>query len=255
MLYSNDNQRLTLMSDAWTNLRSESIINYVLVTAEGNSIFHSSDPSHTDRHTAEYLASHLKRIIREVGPEKINAICTDTAANMKAAVALVKKDFPHVHTIGCASHQLNLVIKDIPELPSLKTTLGEAVEVSKWFRNHQVPLATLKERQMELYKKHISLSLPVPTRWQSNSKCLKSLIDSKDALLAATVSPVVSTIMAQRNYRGASVGARVKAHILDDHCGSASWSYRASWRLFVRRSLLWKAASPAFPPSTRLMAT
>ena len=91
---------MTLVTDGWTNVRGESILNYMLVTSRGQSIFHSSDPSGTERHTGEYLASELLRIIEAVGPARINDICTDTAANMLKAVRIVTQQFPHIYAIG-----------------------------------------------------------------------------------------------------------------------------------------------------------
>lgn len=93
--------KLTLVTDGWTDVRGESIINYLLVAASGRAIFHSSNCSGSDRHTSEYLSAEICKIVEEVGPEKINAICTNTTSNIKKAVSLVVEKHDHIYQIGC----------------------------------------------------------------------------------------------------------------------------------------------------------
>lgn len=106
---------------------------------------------------------------------------------MLKAVRTIKTQHPHIYIIGYSSHQLNLSIKDILELPGLKTTPHEVLEVSKWFRNHQARYAKLKSSQKELCDREIALCLPVPTQWQSNAACLRALITSRNALKVVIV--------------------------------------------------------------------
>jgi Protein of unknown function (DUF 659)/hAT family C-terminal dimerisation region len=176
--------RLTLVTDSWTNNRQESLTNFILVTPSGEAIFHSAEPSGQECHTAEFLAAGIEDVLRDIGPQNFNAICTDTAANIKAAVGIVvlRPEFQHIHQVGCTSHQLNLTIGDILKLEPWTTTCSKATQVAKWFRSHHVPLALLRSLQVQQHGKEISLQLPVPTRWQSNAGCFRSLLKSKEAL-------------------------------------------------------------------------
>lgn len=202
--------RLTLVTDGWTNIRNESIINYMLVDPEGKAYFYKADPTGIAAHTSAYLAEELNKVIEDVGPEKIIALCTDNAPNMKLAARMVKAKYPHIHAIGCNSHMLNLAIKDVLNIDELKTPLQEAIEVVKWFKSHHRPLAYLREKQKEQHGKEISLALPVVTRWQSNSDCLQSLKASRAALEQTVMLPEVREIMLSSN------GGAVRGSILSD---------------------------------------
>ncbi|KAG6244267.1 hypothetical protein E4U23_006275, partial [Claviceps purpurea] len=54
--------QLTLVSDGWTNIRGESIINYMLVTPEGGAYFHSSETAGVNSHTGEFLAQRMMSV-------------------------------------------------------------------------------------------------------------------------------------------------------------------------------------------------
>lgn len=188
-------QRLTLVTDGWSNIKHQSIINYMLVTGTGTAFFYRADTSASNKHDQFYLSEEMLKVIEEVGASKFVGICTDTAANMKAAVALVQTKYPHIHGVGCASHQLNLVIGDILKLEMLSEPLEQAVEVAKWFRRHHIPNNELEENQKRLYGKTIALALPVSTRWQSVNNCVKALLGSQHALAQTANDPQVEEIM------------------------------------------------------------
>lgn len=75
-----------------------------------------------------------------------------------------------------------MVIKGILKLPQLEGKLKEAVALVKWFRNRHAAIVELRIKQVQLYKKDIPLALLVLIRWQSNSDCLKSLLQCREAL-------------------------------------------------------------------------
>lgn len=93
----------TLVSDGWTNIQSESIVNYCLVSPDGQALSHKSDPTDANSHTGEYLAAELAKLIAEVAPKDINAICTGTTSNMLSAVKTLCKTYQHIHPIA-ATH-------------------------------------------------------------------------------------------------------------------------------------------------------
>jgi len=72
---------LGLMCDRWSNIRNESIINFVITTPKP--VFYKSLPTLTERHTGDYMAKVMIEIIEEVGPGKVFGIVTENAANMK----------------------------------------------------------------------------------------------------------------------------------------------------------------------------
>ena len=57
-------------------------------------IFYKSVLTKKERHTAQNIAAGIKQTIEEIGKEKVVAIVTDNAANMKAAWSILKQIYP-----------------------------------------------------------------------------------------------------------------------------------------------------------------
>ena len=56
-----------------------------------------------NRHTGLYIADELKAVINDLGPQKVFALVTDNAANMKAAWSEVGVlPSPHTHWLSCS---------------------------------------------------------------------------------------------------------------------------------------------------------
>ena len=127
----------------------------------------------------------------------VSGVVTDNAAPNRAAWEILEKEFRESMLIcyGCGSHATNLLMKNIIELPWTQNTIKLAISISKYFRNHSVQYAVLKQEQQKLLGNTIALQLPVPTRWSSYLDCLNSVYNSKDALQACVVKPSVSSKM------------------------------------------------------------
>lgn len=78
---------LGLMGDEWSNIRNESIINFVITTPKP--VFYKSLPTLTERRTGGkntygvHMAKIMIEIIEEARPGKVFGIVTDNVTNMK----------------------------------------------------------------------------------------------------------------------------------------------------------------------------
>ena len=81
---------------------------------------------------------YLLTVINDLGPQKVFALVTDNAANMKAAWSKVEKSYCHITLIGCAAHALNLHLKDIMELKTMDTIYKRSKEMVRYVKGHQV---------------------------------------------------------------------------------------------------------------------
>lgn len=104
---------LTLISDGWTNVRGDHIVNF-LVKAPGHSaiFFKSFNTSGITQNTDAIVAA-ISGIIEELGAGKFTAVVTDNAPVMRAAWELLEEQYPNISCFGCAAHALNLLIKDL----------------------------------------------------------------------------------------------------------------------------------------------
>jgi len=143
-----------------------------------------------EKHTAKYIGNFVRDILLEFGLQKeANIFVTDNAANMKAA-------FREQAWVGCAGHNLNLVMShalqpstgDDPEyaLPeevaTLITTCKELVTLSKRSNVNRQLESTLKQC--------------VSTRW--NSILIMSVDKTRKYRRSCCVCWVISTTMCWR---------------------------------------------------------
>lgn len=147
---------LGLMCDGWSNIRNESIINFVITAPKP--VFYKSLPTLTERHTGDYMAKVMIEIIKEVGPGKVFGIVTDNAANMKKAWREINNKYEHITTYGCVAHTLSLLINDIIHLKSFQIIIKGGIAIVNNIRRRHVLHAIFNEKQKESginKKKHL----------------------------------------------------------------------------------------------------
>lgn len=168
---------VTMMSDGWTNVNQDSIINIMVATPEP--VFYSSVPTEGESHTGVYIADILGGAINDIGSDKVKAVVTDNARNMVTAWKELRKKFPYLITYGCLGHGLNLLLSDVCKIPFIAEFLEEVKEVILYFKSHEKPRQVLKQLAAKSGEKMVSLKLTVPTRWQSQRESLRSILRLK----------------------------------------------------------------------------
>ncbi|KAI2510962.1 transposase [Fragilaria crotonensis] len=186
-----------ITSDAWSNIKNESVINYMLVSGD-ISLFLESNSTGEDSHTSEFLANDLSRVIKATSGKIAGAIMDNTSAN-KRAWTLLKAFHPDKFFQGCVAHGLHLLVKDIfaatktkrnhiearyPDLypfEYLLTFTMECKKVVKFFHNHLAPKHQLK---LALRKAGLKMLVQMaPTRWGSLINMTKTLLAAEEVLL------------------------------------------------------------------------
>ena len=128
-------------------------------------------------------------MIDEVGSEKIGAIVTDNASNMKSAWEFVQQKNPHIFCIGCLAHGLHLLCKDlVNKVEWIHDVAEKSGKIVRFFGSHHKPKYELEEQQQRRYGKKIALRLFAQTRWGTIHGMFHSLLASKEALLAVSRS-------------------------------------------------------------------
>lgn len=114
---------LAIVSDGWTSINNTPIVNFMITTPEP--VFLKSVTTGENRHTGQYIAQLLLEVIDEVGANKVLAVVTDNAANMKAAWTTITNTggYEHIHCYGCVAHGLHLLATDICKLDSVDQLL------------------------------------------------------------------------------------------------------------------------------------
>ena len=73
-------------------------MNYIISTPQP--VFYKSTDIRDNRHISLFIADELKVVINDLGSQKVFALMTDNATNMKAAWSKVEESYPHITPIG-----------------------------------------------------------------------------------------------------------------------------------------------------------
>lgn len=177
-----ESSNLTLISDGWTNIRGDHIVNFCIRAPNHKPFFISSINSTGIRQDAQAVADEIITVIEKIGSEKFSCVITDNAAVMRAAWKIIEGKFPHISANGCAAHGTNLLIKNILETPECSKTIKHAEKIIKFVSNHHIVKAKYEAKRKAAKVPH-TLSMPVVTRWFSHYTSLSHLCDSKYVLM------------------------------------------------------------------------
>src|SRR3954466_1809943 len=64
-------------------------------------------------HMANYVAQVVGEIIEKVGSNKISAIISNNAANIRNARKILQEKYPNIEIVRCITHAVNLIACDI----------------------------------------------------------------------------------------------------------------------------------------------
>jgi hypothetical protein len=158
------------------------IVNFIVKAPNRQPFFHKSINTSGIPQNAVAVSEAIIEVIEEIGPSKFCAVITDNASVMRAAWDLIKTRFPHISVYGCGAHGANLVIKNILSHPEHAKTTDENAKIVQFINNHHIFHAKFEAKRKEAGVKH-KLSSPVSTRWFTEYKSAKDLMDAKVLLL------------------------------------------------------------------------
>jgi hypothetical protein len=154
-----------LISDGWSNVNNNAIINYMATSPEF-ALFLESVLIGQQRHDHKFIADDIERVIREHPSTIFAGAVTDNTSTNKKAWGLLQITFSSRYFQGCCPHGLHLFVKDV--FAAMKTKKVGQVEatypdqylfelmlefiacckdVVKYFHNHHVAKAHLRYLQ------------------------------------------------------------------------------------------------------------
>ncbi|XP_057719937.1 uncharacterized protein LOC130934380 [Arachis stenosperma] len=131
------------MSDAWTDKRQRSIINFLVNSPAGTMFLKSIDASDYVK-TGEKVFELLDDVVEKIGKHNVVQVVTDNGSNYVLAGKLLMEKRPNLFWTPCAAHCLNLVLEDIGKLPLIKKTVKRAISLISFTYSHSSTLAMLR---------------------------------------------------------------------------------------------------------------
>jgi Protein of unknown function (DUF 659)/hAT family C-terminal dimerisation region len=171
----------SLVTDGWSNLRNEHIVNFVVLVPGHKPFFYKAVSTVGIAQTSQEIARVILGVVEELGISKCVAVVSDNAANMRGAWDLIEDAHPHIFANGCAAHVMNLLVKDICDLSGYSELLAEVQFLVKFVKDHQHVLARFNEFRQE-FKIARTLVLSVPTRWYTQFNSCENLLKAKFAM-------------------------------------------------------------------------
>lgn len=180
-------EAVVVISDGWSNLRNDHIVNFVLqIEGISRPVFYKSIVTGEVQQTSQNIFAALDSVITEIGYSKVVGILTDNAPNMRGAWRLTESKYPMIFANGCASHVGNLICKDILKIPDYRICLDFAVTITNFVQNRERMLARFRNLQKSAsldaespIKNIRGLETPVETRWYSANNCMCRVFENR----------------------------------------------------------------------------
>jgi hypothetical protein len=175
-----------IVFDESEDIRHHRIINLCICVASG-AFFYGEFVLGAVSASAEFLRDWLLEKLREATQDNfsiINSIATDTCPTMFKIYDLLQASDKTRHAIyvPCDSHGLQLLIKDLLELPEFEPAMKAANRIVGYFNRATKQYAFLHEQQLKEYGRQKALILSGITRWGTQLNMVKRLQETKQAL-------------------------------------------------------------------------
>lgn len=179
----NLSSHITVITDGFTNIRQDHLVNFFLKTQGKKSIYFKTIDTEGKPQNAAAIAEDIANIIKEIGPEKVDNVVTDNCNVMQAAWEILRQEYDQLNCYGCTAHMLNLLIQDIVKSNDDFEKLCEENEIIvKYINNHHATNRLFRDN-MQAEGVGQKLTLRVKSRWYSVFNSLNNTMTAKSLLI------------------------------------------------------------------------
>ncbi|GBB85293.1 hypothetical protein RclHR1_11850008 [Rhizophagus clarus] len=91
-----------------------------------------------ESHTGVFLAKEIEVIIKQIGLKKFSAVVSDAGANIQNARKIISEKYPNIFNVRCIAHSINLISKDICNIPFANKILTRCTALKKESKNYNL---------------------------------------------------------------------------------------------------------------------
>ncbi|RHZ00579.1 hypothetical protein DYB35_011184 [Aphanomyces astaci] len=132
-----DQTRISLVSDGWTSLRNDYMVNFVAVFP--------------NKSVKLNIAHDLENAMMAIEIDKISGVVTDNAACMRAAWKILEAKYPGLICNGCAAHALNILVKDVCKLEPYATILESSRHATSFVKDRNALTKRFERIQQHMH--------------------------------------------------------------------------------------------------------
>ncbi|GBG63565.1 hypothetical protein CBR_g38631 [Chara braunii] len=171
----------TFITDGSTDRKNQPVMNFLAAGEQGAMLVTMVTMSGRKKNVVA-LAKLWEQIMREIGLQRINAICTNNAEVNKKATRILElrkdKDVARTPWVPCGAHCCSLLLKNLANLSWIKGTVKTANTIVKFIRNHHAT-----QDWMMIVDDSLSLLRPTEVQFGSVYQMLQRLADREDVLV------------------------------------------------------------------------
>ncbi|GBG79743.1 hypothetical protein CBR_g30007 [Chara braunii] len=151
----------TIMTDGWTNIRGQTLCNYLVGTTRG-ATYIATDVMRGKKDATALAQAWLRRLKSlDIKLADITAFVTNSVSSNVSAMKVFHKDesVKHIFWIPYVAHVMDLILEDIGGIEWVATRIAQARLVTKVFKRHSHAREVLQAFTMK------TLLLPAETRF------------------------------------------------------------------------------------------
>jgi hypothetical protein len=179
----NNTLNLTLAIDGWTSPTGRSFWNFVILTPTRQEYLYSIQDLSEEKHTGNFLAEEILKVINSIGIKKFAAIITDNGPNIAVARNLITNQFPKIFNVKCIAHCFNLITHDFLNHNFADKTIKYCNIVIKFFKKSHIGNDLINKLITKYQITGGGLKTFVKTRWISVAECTNSILRLKKCLI------------------------------------------------------------------------
>ncbi|KAL8462862.1 hypothetical protein ACS0TY_032939 [Phlomoides rotata] len=166
----------SILVDEWCSGKGKTFVNFFVYSPEGTIFLRSADISRTID-SADVLYELLKETVEEVGLHNVLQVVTSSDDRYVVAGKRLADTYPTIFWTPCAGRLIDLMLRDIGELPTVKMVIDQAKSISKYIYSNNFII-----NMMRRYTIGVDLVELGPTRSSTDFTTLKRMVNIRHIL-------------------------------------------------------------------------